>query len=409
MNQNLKSSKTLRWALIGFFLALIPAAWWLLWSAPRVEVVEPRKQAVVDLVISSGKIRSGRQSEVGSEVAGVVVTVWVKEGDWVASGQKLVDLVVDETRLKQEQSRLAADTARLELNRVRRGPQAEEINRARSELARAEAVRIQAELDFNRRQRLFDQKIIAQADWERARTSLDQARAGEQVARDGLETLLKQPTSEDLKVAEARLREKEAAVRLSTRELQNRRILAPFEGLIVKRKVEPGQSVLPGSGILTLADMRNLEIYVETDENNLPKLRVGQKAVVIPPAYRDRSFSAQLFQIGPEVDPARGVVGLRFRPETLPDYVRLDMTVDVNVETARYPLALTLPASGLIEENGRSYVFLVKNHRAERREIQVLAKGPQWVALEGLDLNSQVIARATEVKPGQKIRPVKSR
>jgi hypothetical protein len=70
---------------------------------------------------------------------------------------------------------------------------------------------------------------------------------------------------------------------------------------------------------------------------------------------------------------------------------------------------LTLPASGLIEENGRNYVFLVKNQRAERREVRVLAKGPQWVALEGLDLNSQVIARAAEVKPGQKIRPVKSR
>ncbi len=217
MDQNLKSSKTIRWALIGLLLALVPAAWWLLWSDPRVEVVEPQKKAVVDLVVSSGKIRSARQSEVGSEVAGVVVNVRVKEGDWVVSGQELVDLEVDETRQKLEQSRLAADTARQELNRVRRGPQAEEINRARSELARAEAARIQAELDFNRRQRLLDQKIIALADWERARSSLDQARAGEQVARDGLEILLKQPTIEDLKVAQARLWEKEAAVLLATR------------------------------------------------------------------------------------------------------------------------------------------------------------------------------------------------
>ena len=122
MTQNVKSSKAFRWAFIGLFLALIPAAWWLLWADPRVEVVEPRTQAVVDLVISSGKIRSARQSEVGSEVAGVVVNVRVKEGDWVTSGQELVDLEVVETLQKLEQSRLVADTARQELNRVRRGP-----------------------------------------------------------------------------------------------------------------------------------------------------------------------------------------------------------------------------------------------------------------------------------------------
>ncbi len=71
---------------------------------------------------------------------------------------------------------------------------------------------------------------------------------------------------------------------------------------------------------MELADLRVTEIYVETDENNLDRLRTGRRTCST--AFRDQPFTGTLVQIGPDVDSGRGVVGLRFTPDRLPDFVR---------------------------------------------------------------------------------------
>jgi HlyD family secretion protein len=210
-------------------------------------------------------------------------------------------------------------------------------------------------------------------------------------------------------VAEARVREAEAAVRLSDEQMRKRTILSPADGLIVKRQAEPGQSVVPGSLLLTLSLMDRTEIYVETDENNLRKLQVGQNAVVVAPAYQDQSLKAILMQIGPEVDHKRGVVGLRLRPEKLPSWVQPDMTMDANIEVARFHNAISVPITALLEQEGAAYVMEIQEGRAQRRPVKVLGRNTAWVALEGTDAEWQVVLRAAEVKPNQSVRPQETR
>jgi HlyD family secretion protein len=393
-----------KWLGLLVLLVLLLAAWRWVAAVPRVETVFARKQAVVDLVIASGRIQSGRQSQVGSEVSGQVKQVRVREGDTVAAGQLLLELDDMETRQRLEQAHWAAETARKELERLRQGAQKEEINRARSELEKAGAVRFQAEQDHNRMQSLFEQKIIPKADLERSRATLDQALAVEKSLRSTLELLLRQPLVQDVEVMEARVKEKEAGVRVTKSELGKRGLTAPFKGLVIRRNVEPGQSVTPGMGLLTLADLDLLEIYVEIDENNISKVRKGQEAVVITPAYRDQPFRARLIRIGPEVDSGRGVIALRFLPMSVPSYIRPDMTVDVNIEVARFPEVCTLPTTTVLEEKGKSFIYLVEKGRAKRREVRLLSKGPEWVALADFDPKAVVVLRGTEVKEGQRIR-----
>ncbi|NLI46600.1 MAG: efflux RND transporter periplasmic adaptor subunit [Acidobacteria bacterium] len=388
---------------------LVAAAGWLGFSRLRVrevETVRPAEREVVELVIASGTLRAKRQSPIGSEVTGVIESVFVEDGDRVAAGASLVQLRRDDARQRLEQSRQAAQTAAAELALVRRGTTPEELARADAELDRATAARLQAERDFARRRALFDDQVVAQADLDLAASTRDQAAAAEAAARETLADLRARPRPEDLQVAEARLREAETAVLVAKQDLERRTIRAPLPGLVIRRSAEPGQSVTPGNALLELADLRVTEIYVETDENNLDRLRTGQRATVLAPAFRDQPFAATLAQIGPEVDSSRGVVGLRFTPDRLPDFVRPDMTVDVSVEVARLPRALSLPATALLQRDGRWHVLVVTGDTVREQPVRVLARGTEWIAVTGVPSDAAVLVRGTEAAAGDTVRPV---
>ena len=125
---------------------IVAAAGWLGVSRLRVrevEAVQPAEREVVELVIASGTLRAKRQSPIGSEVTGIIESVFVDDGDNVAAGDLLIQLRPEESRRRLEQSRQAMETAAAELALVRRGATAEELARAVAELARATAARLQ--------------------------------------------------------------------------------------------------------------------------------------------------------------------------------------------------------------------------------------------------------------------------
>jgi HlyD family secretion protein len=404
VNQINRKQLLKRMLLVTAVVFILGITGWLLRPLPKVEVSHPRKMDITELVIASGKVRVLRQSEIGTEVSGVVERVSVDIGDWVKQGQPLIHLVRRDAERQLDQANATIQTAQADLARIRRGALPEEVGRARAELDNARSVRAKAELDFRRARDLVSQGVEATLTLDQAQAALEQAQAAESAASESLQLLLKQPFKEELRLSEAKLKESESSFPLAQEMLRKRTLLAPFDGLVTKREVEPGQSVVAGRSLLTLANMATLEIYVETDENNLARLRNGQTATIIPPAYKNQAFKAVLFQIGPEVDNARGVVGLRLRPESLPEYVRPDMTVDVNIEVERYPGMLGIPASSVISDGGKHYVHVLQGKRVIRIEVEIRGQGIDWVGVTNLPEDMWVVNHATEVTPGQTVR-----
>jgi HlyD family secretion protein len=395
--------------LAGSALLILAATGCSFISRRDVAAVRPERKELVEYVIASGQLRSVRQSEIGAEVAGTVDKVLADEGDRVNAGQTLIVLRQREMERQVEQARLALETTRRQFEQVSRGALPDEISRERAELDRRRSARELAEQDLDRAMKLFEKKVLSKADLDRAQSSLEQARASEQSGIHNLQVLIAQPRPEDLAVAEARIRESEAALNLYQEQLRKKIIASPADGLILKRKVEPGQSVVPGNTLMVLSVAEKTEVYVETDENNLRKLRLGQKAVVVAPSFPDRPFDAVLTQIEPQVDYARGVVGLRFRPESLPDYARVDMTMDVSIEVARIRNALTLPATAVLESDGKASVLKFRDNRLESAPVVIIGKGSDRVAVSGIGPDDLVAARAVEAKAGDAARPKEDR
>jgi HlyD family secretion protein len=363
----------LRWSGMGFLVAVVTLAGVAYWLRPPTDcaVVAPKVREVVEVVVVSGQLRAVREARLGVELAGTVEHVAVREGDRVKAGAVLLRLSL----LDFEQQLAQAGARRLQ---------------AEKELALAEADRVLAERDAMRIAQLFGQKVVSIEEQDRAVAARARAAAAVEAGR-------------------ARLADASAQVDLVRRQADKREIRAPFDGLVVRRRVEPGQSVTTGEALLWVAESAEQEIYVETDEGNLGKLRVGQKAMVAAPAFRERPFEATLALIGPRVDWDRGLVGLRLRPAVLPDYALPNMTVDVSIESNRWTGRPVLPAAAVLRERNGAAVLAVAGDRLERREVKVLGENPQWVVLEDLPLTWRVAARAAEAQPGRRYRFVQDR
>lgn len=350
--------------------AAIPAAGLRLARPDRAEVVAPSIQDVVDLVVVSGRLRAVREAAVGVEVSGMVEEALVREGDQVAAGQPLLRVGLIDFEAQRQQALARRDT----------------------QVAEVEAAALSAEQsdkDLRRAQELARSGVNSPAELEAATSLAARLRAAEAAAR-------------------ARLAEDESTVRLLDRQLEKRVVRAPFAGVITRRSVEPGQSVGPGTALYLVAEMTETEIYAETDENNVGRLRAGQPATVIAPAFRDQPFQARLTQVGPRVEWDRGVVGVRLRPEVLPGFVLPNMTVDVNVEVGRYAGATTLPPSAVLRSREGTFAWVARGNRFERVAITVLGENPTAIAVTGVTASERVARQAARVSADRSYRFVES-
>jgi HlyD family secretion protein len=470
-----------RWALVALVVAVAVAAGLglrFLMRPSQVEVTRPIRREVVELVVATGYLKATRQSDVGSDIAGIVDEVRVREGDVVRSGDVVVilrrqaledrvaqlrssverseaelqkvdraaypeDLALARAELRRARDVNSAllDAERERLKKLDSGGRSEERKSAEAQLAKVRAAREHAEADLRRAEQLFTTGAIARADLDSRRANASQARATEDAAvqavslanmpareedtaaaranvraaeatlktsvdaaQQRLNSLLQQPRMEDVRVARARLFEARSALREALTAREKADVRVPFDGIITSRLVEPGQGVAPSQTLVRLADVSAAEIRVETDEANLPKLRLGQTALVFAPAYRTTPFKATLTRIGPGVDKKRGVVELQLLPRRIPTYLRPDMTVDVNLEVTRLPNALALPISSVLQDGGEPYVLVPQGGMVSIKNVTVLASSADWVAVEGISKNQRVVVRADSVRSGARIR-----
>ncbi len=330
-------------------------------------VITPVRRDVVEVVVASGKLRAVRESMVGAEASGVVESLAVSEGDSVKAGDLLGRL-----RLGETDARLAGALASL---------------RAAETTLRGEQSQLESDVrELRRARELAARKLVPVAE-------LDAAEAAERVQRAKTDA------------ARARLEEARAEVDKIRPEFGKREVRAPFDGVVIERMVEPGTSVSAATGWFTVAEMAATEIYVETDENNLGRLQVGQPATAVAPAYPDEPFPARLVQVGPNVDSERGVVGLRLTTEKPPDFVLPNMTIDVNIEVQRNENALALPASA-VSLRGAPSVLAVVAGRLERRAIGILGRNPEWIAVTAIEPDTLVLRDVRGARAGQRVRPV---
>jgi HlyD family secretion protein len=347
------------------------------WQGPQVEGYVINAMPLVQTVVATGRVVTESRAQISSEITAVVLERRVEEGDAVLPGDILLVLRADDIVAQRRQ----AETALTALSSSTR-PQAQvALERAQTQLA-------QAERETARRRDLAARSLLSTE-------ALEQAVQAESVARSALEAArLTALALAPGNVEEQQLRERLAALQA---QLDKTEVRAQVAGTVLTRAVEPGDLVQPGRVLFTIALAGGTEIHVPFDERNLARLALQQEAMAITDAYPDRPFPARISFIAPSIDPQRGTVEVRLAVDAVPDFLRQDMTVSVNVETGRREQALAVPNDALTDvQDDQARVLLLRDGRVQGQVVTLGLRGLAMTeVLSGLSPGDAVLADAT--------------
>ncbi|MEO1730954.1 MAG: efflux RND transporter periplasmic adaptor subunit [Pseudomonadota bacterium] len=324
-------------------------------QAPVVTVIAPGQTTVAGTIEVPGQIAARRAMPVGVEgEGGRVLSVPVDAGQWVRKGQVLA--VIDRSVQVQQ---AAAQAAQIEVSR-------------------ADAALAQANLD--RALQLVSKGFVSTADVDRLTAERDSAQAR-------------------VKVAEAQLSELRARnARLN--------VVAPDNGYVLARNVEPGQSVSAGTpALFTIARGGEMEMLAQVSEAQMVQLSQGVAAEVTL-AGSDKTFSGQVWQLSPTVDQntrqGTARVALAFSADLRPG----------GFATARIEggslAAIVLPESAVLADDEGAFVYVVdEDNKTERRSVTIGRATDQGIAIvEGLTGEELVVQSAGGfLNPGETVNP----
>ena len=234
----------------------------------------------------------------------------------------------------------------------------------------------------------MEQAIQAQA---QARNNLENARLRANALSSG-------GVEEDL------LRARIAALQA---QLNKAQVRSKVSGTILTRNVEIGDLVQPGQSLFTIALDGKTEIRVPLDERNLSRLALQQPAVAIADAYPDKPFPVRISFIAPSIDPQRGTVEVRLSVDPVPDFLRQDMTVSVNIETDQRAKALVIPNDALANvEEDSAEVLLLRDGKTQRQAVKLGLRGlSASEVLSGLSAGDEILVDATvSLADGKRVR-----
>ncbi len=298
-------------------------------NRPRVTTAKVEKIDLVSKVTANGKIQARRKVDLSALVMGQIVNLAVREGHRVQKGQLLLQI---------DKAQLAAQAAGREAS----------LAAMRNELAGFRATAEQARRDFERARQNFQAKILSEAEYQKARSALDTAEA-------------------NLAATDQRMRETMANLEASRDSLSKTTVTAPISGVVTALPIKEGEVTVigtmnnPGTQLLTISDMSEVEAVMMVDETSVPQVKLGQKATLSIDAYPNRKFTGTVTDVGssPIVKNDPDLLSLtqnseainfkvKIRVEDPPETIRPGFSVTAEIVTGRVEGAPAIPIQALV-------------------------------------------------------------
>ena len=391
----------LAWALGAAVLLAAVAMGAATLRGPQVDALVVQSAPLVRTLQFSARVATLSRVDVGSTVTGRVAQVRVMEGTQVRQGDVLVQLESDELRAALAQAVAAERQAKARLEGLRSTGR----TAARAARAQADASLQAASASLARVQQLVAEGFYSPAQLDEARRAVDVARAQQLGAQAQLQATADAGT--EVAQAQAQLALAQAATVAAQARLAQATLVAPADARVLVREVEPGQIVQPGKALLSLALAGPTQLVAQVDERFLEQLQLGQPAWVVADAFAGQRFAARVLSIAPAVDAQRGAIEVKFSIEQAPAFLREDMTLSVEVETARRERTLVLPQAALRGPAGgdQASVLVLQDGRAQARNVRLGLRTLDAVeVLDGLKEGDTVLRGHASLQDGQRVR-----
>ena len=276
-------------------------------------------------------------------VPGKVVFVGPREGDYVKKGQKLAEVDPLDYRLGSAAAAAQYEQAKVGFRR--------------------------AEEEYGRMKLLYDSKSLAPNDFEKFKAALDAA--GEQV---------RQASANDC---------------MAQKRLSDATLVAPIDGYVDVRGIEPGETAAPGRPVFRIVRLNPVEINVGVPETDIHLVRTGQKAVVKLPALPDRSFEGALRIVNVAADPSTRTYMARISLPNPGHVLKIGMVAEAKIAGDQKVSAMTLPGEAIVRDaQGATIVFVYypDQQRVYSKRVKVgTFCGTEIEVQEGLAGNESIV------------------
>lgn len=281
-----------------FALLLVASLLWAVWYfgfAPRDQLeyrlVPVQKGAITATVAASGTLNAVTTVTVGTQVSGQIKELYVDFNSEVKQGQLIAQIDPQNFEYQVSQSQANLEAARSTVK-----TQEANIAQQQAQVAQVEVNLANAKRDFDRKQMLLEKNFISPADRDTAQATYNATQAQLRAAQAQLDVVRAQANN-----ARALVLQSEAQLSQARVNLDKTKIMAPVNGVVIKRSVELGQTVaasLQSPELFIIAkDLRDMQVETAIDESDVGKIKIGQEATFTVDAFSGRSFSGAVKQI----------------------------------------------------------------------------------------------------------------
>ncbi len=317
----------------------------------KVSIEKVSKHTITETVTASGKIYPEIEVKMSSDISGEIVELNVQEGDSVRKGQQLAKIYAD--IYSNQRNQAAAQVNQQEAM----------VSNANAQLPGLKASMDAAQAQYDRQKTLLAQKVISQAEFETATTNLRTTQAAYNAA-------LQNVHSNMAAVASAK-----ANLAITAENVSRTTITSPLSGVVSLLSVKKGErvvgnSMMAGTEMMRVADMSKIEAIVDVGENDIPKVHLGDSAIIEVDAYSNRKFRGIVTQIASSIvstattstgstanDVTNYKVHIRLDPATYKDLMdnkrpkslvfRPGMTASADIQTKTHSDVLSVPINAV--------------------------------------------------------------
>ncbi len=317
----------------------------------RVSVEATERRDIVEIVTTNGRVRPVTEVKMAPDVSGEIIELHVEEGEYVARGQLLA-------RINPDIYESMLDRAEASLNQARAN-----LANSRARVLQSEAQYVNARSNYLRNKQLFDENAISESEYDNAYSQYRVAEADVEASKQSEEA------------ARYQMMSAEAGVREARDNLSKTNLFAPMDGTVSRLDAEVGERVVgtqqyAGTEIIRIANLNEMEVKVDVNENDIIRVNEGDTAFIQVDAYFGEEFQGVVTSIANSADAAmlsddqvtNFEVRIRVLPESYSHLQREDrphlspfrpgMSATVDIQTERVTNVLSLPIQAVTTREG---------------------------------------------------------
>ena len=399
-------------------------------TIPRVTTVTPERMTIRRTSEQPGEIEAVEVTPMHSKLSGYVRTVAADIGDRVTKGQVMAELRVPEIEADAKQKRAMIDEAKAE---KKQNEATVEVSLAGVTSAEAKVSEIEAGIqrseadvarwrsEFTRIEQLFRERAQTGSLLDETRNKLKAAEATQAEVRAQVKSAQAALAQSKAALDKARSDVLTAASHIEVTRFDAERaeamesytkIEAPYDGVVIRRKIETGQLTTPGTTgepLFVVARTEVVTISVGVPEAEAPFVNAGDTAHVRLLALDGRSFEGKVTRTAWALDSATRTLLTEIDLPNKDDVLRPGLYAYATIVAEEHQDVLTLPTTAIIKDGGKSFCVAIADGRAKRKEIKTgLSDGKRTEVLSGIDEGEKVVeANATNLADGQAVEQTK--